>query len=221
MCPRPILVEPAPLSLSAGAPVKLRNVVFPWFTDVGYMSQNGTVVSAIVDGAMTLSLSDNATMCLGAGTPAVNSTSRPTFTPDVQVAFAVGDGGQEVPCTVNATLSSGVRVCCTVPPMTDVCAAANVSTCMDRGVFAALVVTNGLPPPWSPPQARSLGPAKATRRAQALDVEQGGRLTCPEACPGAQLIPSPHPHPVLMKSAPLMVLKLLHSLLPSWCVLLP
>ena len=101
--------------------------MFPWLSNVIALPlrANGSVVEGVSSGVLSLTVSDNTTICLLADAAA----ALPVFAPTVSVTV----GG--VPAAVNHSLSSSSRVCLVVPPMPELCGGS--AECLRRGRWCA------------------------------------------------------------------------------------
>jgi hypothetical protein len=171
-------------------------VVYPWLADVAYLTPSGTLASAVVDGSMTLSLSDNMTLCLLAVPTDANASA---FGPHTLVGLellGVGGAGAQSPvqpCPLVPEWAAKDRVCCRPPALTTLCAAAggpSTAACEARGVYARVTVAAG---PWGAPGARRRLQMVTDVPAPEDVADIPGVLTCPNTCPGVCVLPPPPP----------------------------
>ena len=103
-----------------------RRVVYPWLSDVIAVSPTGVVVSGIVHGVLSLTVSSTTQLCL----VAVTADGTSSFVDPLGVYF----GPTKLPLSVNTSVSNVTHVCGSLPSVAAMCG--NDSTCMARGVVA-------------------------------------------------------------------------------------
>ena len=93
-------------------------------------TRNGSELSGISNGVLSLTVSDNSTICLVALAP---NDSRCVSKCDSSFVEPVGVyvGPRNIPLTIADSLSRDSRVCGTLPPLANLCD--NAPSCMSRG----------------------------------------------------------------------------------------
>ncbi len=121
-----VVVVVATAAASTAALVDCRNVVFPWLSDVTTVTSTGKVISGIVDGMFTLTVTTNDTVCFVASPLSVPAE----FVWPVAVVF--GPSGAQL--SIDYGMSNATHVCGQMPPLEVLC---NFSAaCMDGGTIA-------------------------------------------------------------------------------------
>ena len=107
-------------------------MIYPWLSDVLALTHNGGDVKGISNGVLSLTVSDNSTVCFLAR--AVNNTDS-VCTSNCSTSFVepvgVYVGASRQRTMANESLSSHHRVCGTLPSLASLCN--DSSMCMSRG----------------------------------------------------------------------------------------
>ncbi len=112
------------LRISCACVFALSNVEYPWISDVLIQSADGPLVSAVFDGAMSLTLAGNETICLEG--PSNMTGLVVTSSTSVSVRLS-----HSAPCVRDDFRTTAVRFCCTVPSLQALCG--NDTECLSSG----------------------------------------------------------------------------------------